>query len=720
MHTDAVRHPGSDRPQPAFHVADWLVQPALNRVSRGDETMQLEPRMMQVLVFLAARPGEVVSRGVLLDEVWCDTVVNEEALTRAVSELRKAFGDDVRAPRFIETIRGSGYRLVAPVAVAVEDRAPAWAGDGLSIHVAPASATPVPRSRRRLLVLGGGLVGLGALLWIGVILFAGPRASVTPDALLAPVPLTSFPGREITPAVSPEGSRIAFAWGGARGDNFDIYVKQANTEEPLRLTGHSAFETYPVWSPDGGTVAFIRVEGDTSSIYAVPAIGGPARRLLHVPARLGGFDWSPGGEALVFAARDGAGGAYRLFRLSLGSQDVTPLTTPPAHLRGDVAPAFSPDGATIAFVRRERAGAQDLFLVPAAGGPARRLTSGQLRIDGLDWADDAHVVFSSYRGGTYSLWRVDVTDGGLTWIPTRGERIYHPSVARTGRLVYEELWYEKNVWRIRRNTGPAPVAEPFIVSTRWDCEAYYAPDGRRLVFTSSRSGHLELWLGDRDGADPVQLTHFEGAFVGNPRWSPDGRRIAFYATPEGSAAVFVMDVEGGRPRRLTDAPWNAWVTGWSRDGHWVYFSSDRSGTWQLWKMPAAGGEPVQVTTDGGFAAAESPDGRFLYYAKPDEPGLWRRPLEHPPGAGEEQVLAALGLEDWGNWTVQDGGIYYVERTGEGPLAVFYDLATKQREPLAPLPQLASPSFAVSPDGQTLLYARIERSESDLMLVDHIW
>jgi DNA-binding winged helix-turn-helix (wHTH) protein len=103
------------RPAEPFRIGDWVVVPALNRLSRGEESVQLELKLMEVLVHLAGRPGELVSKRELIDLVWQVEVVSDGTLTRAVALLRKALGDDVRHPRYIETIPKRGYRLVAPV-----------------------------------------------------------------------------------------------------------------------------------------------------------------------------------------------------------------------------------------------------------------------------------------------------------------------------------------------------------------------------------------------------------------------------------------------------------------------------------------------------------------------------------------------------------------------------------------------------------------------------
>ena len=100
-----------------FHLGPWLVAPSLNRLRAGDTTVHLEPKVMQVLLRLATRPGQVVSREQLIADIWADTFVTDDVLKRSISELRRALGDDARQPIYIETIPKGGYRLVAPVSM---------------------------------------------------------------------------------------------------------------------------------------------------------------------------------------------------------------------------------------------------------------------------------------------------------------------------------------------------------------------------------------------------------------------------------------------------------------------------------------------------------------------------------------------------------------------------------------------------------------------------
>ena len=107
-----------------FRIAGWLVQPSLNRLSLDDKVVQLEPKLMDVLVYLAENAGQVMSKIDITDAVWPDVFITESVITRSIAGLRRAFGDDVKNPRFIETISKRGYRLIAAV-----ERAPVGADE---------------------------------------------------------------------------------------------------------------------------------------------------------------------------------------------------------------------------------------------------------------------------------------------------------------------------------------------------------------------------------------------------------------------------------------------------------------------------------------------------------------------------------------------------------------------------------------------------------------
>ncbi|MEM6335615.1 MAG: winged helix-turn-helix domain-containing protein [Bacteroidota bacterium] len=698
--------PALDTP---FAIGEWTLHPVFNTASGNGQSTSVEPRVMGVLVYLAHRAGEVISRDELLDNVWAGVVVNEDALTRAVSEVRKLFGDDPRAPKVIETVRGRGYRLIAPVKF--DEPEP----------VAPAQealpALPGTSRDGAWWVGVAGLVTVALALGIGAGVWVGREDPSAPQpSLMEAVPVTSYPGREVEPAISPEGARVAFAWDGGEGNNFDLYVKQSSREQAVQLTDSPAFEGTPAWSPDGSEIAFVR-GGEQAGIYTIPSMGGTERLVVETSDLVSALDWSPDGQTLVFTApfAEGAPSELRLVDLSTG--EVRALTSPPGVRQRDRTPRFSPDGRRVAFVRGGGGSPRTVYLVDLASGIESIAPGNPTGVRDVDWLDERALVLSSYRAGSYDLWRYDLGTGEMTWIPSRGEWSYYPSVAsQTGDLVFQDLYFEKDVWRIRLDAPGGQVlgTEPIITSTWFDCEADISPDQTRIAFVSSRSGTMELWVSDADGQDPVQLSSFDGSAVGAPRWSPSGDLIALNASPNGNASVYIVDVNAGRSRLLTPADWNARLSGWTSDGTGVYFSTRRSGTWELWYMPLAGGEPQQVTQHNALYGRASSDGQWLYFARADQAGLWRISLENRSATQDaELVTDALAFRDALNWALSDAGLYALDRTPDGLVVTFLDFETGETRVVSEVVRLASPSLAVSRDGKTLIYGRVENARSDL-------
>ncbi len=610
---------------PPFCLGEWLIQPSLNRVSNGGPPIQLEPRVMGVLVCLAREPGEVVARRTLLRTVWSDIIVCEEALTRSISRLRGILRDDPGAPRFIETIRKGGYRLIAPITYEVSAIATAP-----SPWMEPDSAevpTDLGRSRLSLplflilLLVGAALAVAAVVFWP----FAPEESTVELVEMLQGTPLTSSPGCEEYPAFSPDGTLVAFTWNSGSGEQSDLYVKQRHADSRLRLTDSPEDESYPAWSPDGATIAFTRGADEDGAIYTLPAFGGPVRRLLQVSATIQGLDWSPDGNSLAFAAASLPSNPVRLYLYSLESDDIRPLTGQASSYQTDSEPMFSPDGHTVAFIRTDPAGAQDLYLVPTTGGPVQRLTHSQQIVTGLDWTmDGEHLVYSAAPMGKFCLWRVAVADGSQTRLVTQGRFVMRPTMPSRGAgLIYEELSYEYDIWRVDLEdpaTG-TPVSSPLITSTRLDFGAQFSPRGDRISFLSARSGFTEVWVCDEDGSQPRQISAFQGARLSNPRWSPDERYIACAAVQDGLYTMFLLDPEAGPPRRIRTISHNERFSGWSHDSQWLYYNCDRDESWQIWKMRPDGSDDTPVTTTGGMWCVESGDGRDFYFTKPGAPGL---------------------------------------------------------------------------------------------------
>ncbi len=535
---------------------------------------------------------------------------------------------------------------------------------GKSVASGP-MAKPVPRKWPRSRLLWGIApltVAIGFIWW-----FSSLETSEIPLELPRNTPFTSFQGYEGAPSFSPDGNEIVFDWNGQTLDNWDIYRKQIGSEELLRLTDHPDIDMHPIWSPDGVQIAFLRDSATGTAIYTVSALGGKERKLLDLktPVRWPepgrprqGLSWSPDGKGLAFSDRDFVGDPFKVLLLSMRTLKTRPLSSPPGDFYGDLWPVFSPDGKSLAFARNSESLIGDVWVQPVSGGEAARVTSENFGpITGLTWTADARtILLSAWLAGERLLWRISVPEGTSARYATAADTVRYPSISIQGnRLAYtQENRTQTNIWRLPgpKATGSVRLPEQLIKSSRRDSNPDFSPDGSKIAFQSNRTGNNNIWVCDSDGSNARALTSFEKT-SGTPRWSPDGKQIAFESRQGQDAEIFVVAAGGGEPRPLTHESSDDLVPNWSRDGKWIYFRSNRSGEDQIWKMPSTGGEPVQVTQAGGYYAVESFEGRFLFYSRPDNAGIWKVPVSG--GAG---TLVLDQEINWENWAVTEEGIYF--------------------------------------------------------------
>jgi Tol biopolymer transport system component/DNA-binding winged helix-turn-helix (wHTH) protein len=759
------------RPAAAYEFGDYRLDPLARVLSLRDRPIALAPKSFDLLRLMVERRGRVLERDELMRALWPDTIVEEANLTFQVSTLRKALGED--GSKWIETVPKHGYRFMAPVrevretpAMPPEEVRPEDTRAVKSVEAvntvatgpgagAPAAKFPARRTAPLIaivLVAAIALTALAAVGWLRREASNEPRPSPRPQPQpqsSAAAPLTSYSGWEGTPTLSPDGSQVAFAWGGSNNDNLDIYVKLVGPGEPHRLTTDEAPDSSPAWSPDGRQIAFLRRTRDENrcGIYLMPALGGSERRLAEIDltpvqsAPGNQLAWTPDGKWLAAAGRFDPAAASEIWLLSPETGERRRLTTAGAGQIGDFGISFSPDGRFLAVLRYATRSIGDIYLLPldagyTARGPLVRVTHENRLVGGPSWNARGDRIFYSSGGalGYRTLYTLAID-------PAHPERRNEPVPLPAGehatalssardRLVYARAQRDTNIWRLPLPgaaagatagagvaAGAVADAKPtlLISSTFDDHNPDFSPDGTKVTFTSTRSGTEEIWVANADGSGPAQMTAVGGPNTSNSRWSPDGKSILFNSRSTGSADLYILDVATRAVTRLTEDPTDEYEPRWSRDGKWIYFVSTRSGRPEAWKLPAGGGPAVQVTRQGGGAAFESADGRWLYFARATSPiSIWRVPAD---GGEETKVLDFLSYNF--NFAVTGKGIYLVANRGGRPSIEFFDFATRKTTLLYKLDRPFWFGFALAPDGRSILFSKIDSRSSDLMVVENL-
>jgi Tol biopolymer transport system component/serine/threonine protein kinase len=626
---------------------------------------------------------------------------------------------------------------------------------------AVAATTRERRSRRRAAVAAVAMIAIGV---VGGLRMRTRPSPLPPSAGTKVVQLTSLNGLEIAPTFSPDGTQVAFSWNGEREDNYDIYVKTVGSSDERRLTTDPAADTLPVWSPDGRQIAFLRDHPNGGTIvHAVLPTGREERKLSDF--RIGGgvsarIAWSPDARWIVgrpdLTEDVAKSGSWALYLIPIGNGTPRRLT----EAKGpdiDLGPAFSPDGRRLAYaacvnLSRRICGVNviDLGADYSPAGLPRRVANAGQHVRAVAWSrDGASIVYDTNARGRWELWRVSLDgDAEPERLEVPGDHSRQPAIAPAGdRLAFERASQVLSVFKLRAKGEPEPV----LVSSAWDYNPQFSPDGRRIVFSSRRSGDVEeVWLASADGSGARQLTHGPGTRQALPAWSPDGRQVAFESTGANARSdIWIIPADGGVPRRVTTDPGDESAPVWSRDGKRIYFLSDRGGDgiWgghDTWQIPAEGGSSTRVTQGGSSPVVfESADGKALIYQSRIQyesadgktfSTLGDSPLLAVPiggGTPRHVVPCATYL----SFAVVNTGVYYSpcggrrdrEQSGgyiqtwppgsEIPIHVL-DPSTGRVRVLASVKAPFEPRrLAVSPDGKTILIHR-NTTISDLMLIEN--
>ena len=662
-------------------------------------TVRLRPLLVEIVLRLAAEPGEVVRRETLLEEVWPRRMVNDEVLSRAIAELRTALGDDARAARYIETLPKIGYRLAAPVAAV---GAPT---------VATSSPAPTTASRPRARMIPA-LAIVAVLVAAGLALWAPWRSPASADLvprLAAARVFTSDPALEVGPRFSPDGTQVAFALG--EGARSRIVVQSVDTSERRFVGDGSDLRLTPVFFPDGHRLAYWRRAQGDCAIVEHDLAGGTERKLLDCAltprAR---FDLSRDGTRLVFsgqAHREQPAGLW-IQELRAGAAPVA-LTTPQAGTGDDLQPRFSPDGTRVIFFRGNESHRQAWVVDVANAAGARAIGPHEGLVYGAAWLDARGLIVAADWLGFRALNLLDLDSGNATLLGARGARA--PDVGPGGRIVWEHAEYSSNFFLARPGTEPAMLWR----STRYSGQAEFSPDGRQATFASNRDGTDAIYVAALDGA-ARRVAFGESWRYSRPHWSADGSTV--YAT---RAAV------GGRAPAAQEAV----------------------------RIPASGGA-IEVLSLGGTAVdvRESRDGRWLYWAVPagNALTLWRAPRNQPSASqrlplppvshfhmnaewlvfAQPQLsrLTACRLDTLAcaplpveletdalyHWALGPRSLYVRVREGGKVVLAVYDMpAAKRRDTLPLTPSGAGTSIAIAPDEGAVLIAKEEGPTVDLML-----
>ena len=646
---------------PIYEFADVRLDAARLMVTRAGAVVELEPKAFDVLRFLIEHRDRLVTKDELLDEVWRETFVTPNVLTRAIAQIRKAIGDDARESKYIETAAKRGYRFIAPIkAAAVQPFVPAPIGTAVHDAPAPATVPVVSTTTRHLLEIGA-----VALLIAGVAAFVAFHAPVrNPATSVATFPnvrrlFGSATGYYAEPTLSSDGRSIAYT--SDKSGGLEIYISgivQGSRE--IAITNDGGQNEQPQWSPDGQWIAYhSKAHG---GVWIVPATGGVARQLVEFGSQPA---WSPDSQWLAFSSYEGAVAAQSVIWLvRTDGTDRHPLTQPSSPPGGHHMPSWSHDGQRIVFGRFDGGSIWDLWIVRVGDPtPKKLIRSGPILTDIFrrsQFADDDSALYfaGATADGNGRMFKLTLDHDTLEPVGEPQQVLAYDdalstgfAVRRSGAAVYGLYQEDSNLWAVDWPAGGEPKR---LTDGKRNFRAAYSRDGRVAYMNQDVGQGFSIWLMGGDGSGRQPLVPNLRGFI--PQWSSDGSRVLVLTSAAADDSSFAwVDVT---TRRVTAASVVGGRMGEPRlspsSDEFVFHVVGENGALNLWRQPLTGGRRVQITFDRETISYPtwSPDGRWI--AAEMKRGNDTHVVAVPAGGGAVEQLTFDHGQSWPNAWSPDG------------------------------------------------------------------
>ncbi len=759
-----------------YEFGRFRLDPAERQLRRDETVVPLSPKAFEMLVVLVQNSGHLLSKEELMRAVWADVLVEENNLDKTISALRKMLGENGATIKYIETVRGRGYRFTPEVREVcdaetsalegaaqngasaderkvdeskIDDKPPAstltlerelpakpgYAPTAFSDSTPQPTEFDLPKTRKRsVFVIAALLLVIVTLSFLYVrSLQSNKSARTKPEMTFAR--LTNG-GNVRNATLSPDGKY--FVYEEQDGGVSHLWLRQTGQNNPLQIIPpEERVLLGTTFSPDGQFIYYtVYDQHDTSgALYRVPTLGGVQTKLLtHInsPVAL-----SPDGKQLAFVRSDAeAGAAQLIIAASDGNGERILQTHKGREVISSGGASWSPDGKTIAYGAMSGATPSSeavcrLVGVDVQSGATRWLSEQKWDSCGrLAWTGDGQglVVIGTKQDESDSVrrdqvWYVAYPAGDVQRITTDLSRHYFESLGVTAdatALLVVPFNRTSQIWSLKAN-GDARTAVQLTNGTSDGRAGIAELADNRLVYVSRTGDHVDLWQMNADGTGQKQLTN-DPPFLEEVRATPDGRYLIFASNRNGREHLFRTDADGANLKQLTSGDSYEIDSDCSPDGQWIVYASkpvlsDGYGIETLWKVSIDGGAAIRLTDAVASSPYVSPDGKLISYVYVEKNDSKIAVISANGGAPMKifEPVKVPELNVGCRFTPDGQALTYIVRQKNSSNIWLQPLNGDQPRPLTDFKDGEIYSYVFSGDGARLLLARGHQIRDALLI-----
>ncbi len=535
----------------------------------------------------------------------------------------------------------------------------------------------------------------------------------------------TFSGNDLAPSVSPDGRTVAFV--SNRDGNSRIWLKQLESGAETALTS-GPNDRSPHFSPDASSILYVH----DHAAYRIPSIGGEPRKLAGDVDDAG---WSPDGRQLVFVRYELEGSKITTVAGIASVQDGTSHVVRRFENRTLRAPSWSPDGTTIVFAvqRASNVGTavRSLALMSPDGKTMRELKcplpGGELSAPA--WSSggrdvvyelpespaDTGGALNTTVGSAGHMLLQNVRTGRVTTLFGVQAPVSQVQIAGPGRVIFDALLQRNNLKEISHAPGEPLTGRWLTRGNSIDRQPYYSPDGESIIFSSSRSGDVDLWEVSIKTNALRRLTDHPAA-----DWDPfvttDGKHLVWSSNRTGNFEIWIAERDGSSPRQVSHDGYDAENPVVSADG-WVLYASSQPRHPGLWKVRIDGSD-ASLVVPGIIAWPDvSPDGKYVLYHSVT--GALRATI-HGVRLADGTPVEFVGHGRRARFSGDGHSILYIRDNTEDIVRQDFPSAagTPPKLVMPGVPDLITETFHVTPDGQRIVVSYTTPSRS-LVLADGV-
>jgi DNA-binding winged helix-turn-helix (wHTH) protein len=628
-----------------FMIGKYKVSTKTRTIQIEDELIQLQPKVMDLLSYLAKNANKVISRDELIEHVWKGLVVSDDAIHRTVSILRSVLKDNPKAPAYLETIPKTGYRIIAKVS-----------------YESSTTQKVTTKSNIKLTIIAV----VFSICVIGLLIFL--IYTKQPQSISIPKfrYLTNHNGLEYAPQFSPVENEILYSqylkgWEGA----FTINSKIGSTPAKLNIDANNIDS---IWSPSGQAIYSHLATSDNCKIMKHFLSGLPSQAIGDCITKSRGMffymDVSKDEKYLIVSERD-SNTPRKLYQIDIDSGDRKPFFYSNEGI-GDYSPKYSPNNQWLAFTRGYNSNSRELMLVPAIGGSPKQLTFDDAAIQDIVWTSANNIVFISTRkSGASGLWHIKTDGSEPTWLNMTIDGIDRFDISKEDQYLAYQNWYQPfNIYKIQLDDLFNGVEKSILItdSKKENTFPSLSPDGKYLAYVSNQTGEFDLWISDYNGENARLLVENILKYSA-PEWSPDSKKISFTLLSEGQGDVCITNLKG-QYYCISNSKDDELFSTWSNDGSSVYYTTMIAGEppeYKSYKYNLSSREITRPIITNAINIKESEQPNIIYYNEAVSSNIYKLNIQ-----SQQKELLIDDFYDvyYKSWHLAKSGIYYHSKNKE--------------------------------------------------------